>query len=46
MRLGRIRAVLYLRWIVAGFSPWRTRFITREVLVGFVVKKSGTVAGF
>jgi len=32
----------YLR-LVAGLSPWRTRFSTKSILVGFVVDKLSDV---
>jgi hypothetical protein len=33
------KAVPWLRWLVAGLSQWRPRFIAGTVHAGFVVEK-------
>jgi hypothetical protein len=39
-------AVPWLRWLVAGLSPWRPRFTPGLIHVGFVVDKVALWQGF
>jgi hypothetical protein len=34
-----VQSVPWIRWLATGISPWRSRFNTRPVPVGFVVDR-------